>query len=95
MILAALALAAAPVALPANVNQTVQVGEHRYRVRVKGRVVKVFQKKAIARPDPETGLEMKQAVRVVTGCGIAEEHWQASRLVGLLDCRHVGAPGRQ
>lgn len=96
MILALLALATAPIALPADLNQTVEVADRSYRVRVKGRVVRVFQKTVISKQNPERGVEMKRAVQLVTGCKMTEEFWQGPTLTGLLDCsvRPPAGPAR-
>jgi hypothetical protein len=77
-------------AAPANVNQTVQVDESRYRVLVRGDEVKVFNKALItgqrANGSTKQRDQMRQAVSLVTGCQIKDDFWRGAVLVGVIDC---------
>lgn len=86
MLIAALALAAAPISLPANLEQRVEIDGRTFRVAVRGRAVTVADKALITFRTPERRASMREAVRRATGCDIDEAYWEGSKLRGILNC---------
>lgn len=71
-------------------NSKVEVDGSTYRVFVRGREVKVFNKSAITAIGGGRSVDrrdaMRQAVRQATGCEIKDDFWRNQVLAGELDC---------
>ncbi|MCW3837808.1 hypothetical protein ACFQ1E_17320 [Sphingomonas canadensis] len=78
---------------PATLNKKVEVEGHTYRVYVRNGEVKVFNKSmfvAIGKGRTvDRRREMREAVRIATGCELVDEFWREHILAGELDCSAV------
>lgn len=82
-----LLLMAAPApALPSTINEKVKIDGRTYRVRVSGKLVKVYDKAPAWKGTIEQSKRMQRAVYKLTGCQMAEPVWDGNHLAGFLDC---------
>lgn len=85
----ALLLSAAPLALPAQLNEVVTFEGRPYRVNVEGRTVKVFYREFLRRPhDAEAMARLIRVAESTTGCAVTLPNWSPHYywFEGLLDC---------
>lgn len=73
-------------ALPSTINERVKIDGRTYRVRVVGRVVKVYDKAVSWKGTVEQSERMQRAVLKLTGCQLAAPTWDGNHLTGVLDC---------
>lgn len=89
------ALITAPISTPPPssaepINERADVEGNAYQVRVRKGEVRVHNRSGITAVRMGRSIErrrqMREAVRIVTGCHLVEDFWRDAHLVGELDC---------
>ncbi len=94
---AILAIAVIGITCPAHakepvVNYKVKIDGKSYRVRVQGENVKSISKAMLTGVSLSQRDDLRNAVKVATGCEIVDDYWEEAKLAGKLKCTEPGTP---
>lgn len=74
------------------VNYKVKIDGKSYRIRVQGENVKAISKAMLSAATLDQRDDLRNAVRVATGCEIVDDFWDDAKLAGKLKCTEPGTP---